>query len=381
MTQCSPALGGANHRPPYHSRMTPVARAAGLLSLVWAHSALVAQSPPNNANPEGLRGVQIVRELIPSDVGFRVQTILTRPTGATRRLPAVLFIHWLSCDPVSMAPNAADGWSLMQRGLIERSGLVVMRTEKPGMPGSEREGPPCNQLDYLTDLATHRAALRALQTSPWVHPDSIVIFGASMGGTMAPLLARGTKPLGVMIWGTTGYSWRDHLLALDRRVLRLRGVSDAAIGAAMPIHRRFHDAYLVERRSPADLTRQDATLDSAWRRMIGTEADNHYGRPFAFHQQAHHADWATAWGEVRAPVLIAYGEYDWIMAPEEHLAIRELVNRHNPNAVTMITRPRTDHHFTVFASEADAFADRAGRPDGTVVDALLEWVARLRHQR
>ena len=361
--------------------MTPVARAAGLLVFAWAHSAFAAQGSPNERNPEGLRGVQVVRELIATDVGFRVQTILTRPTGATRRLPAVVFIHWLSCDPVSMAPNAVDGWSLMQRGLIERSGLVVLRTEKPGLPGSEREGPLCSQLDYNTDLATHRAALRALVSSPWVHPDSIVIFGASMGGTMAPLLARGIRPLGVMVWGTTGFSWRDHLLALDRRVLRFRGLSDAAIEAAMPSHRRLHDAYLLDRRSPADLTRQDASLDSAWRRMIGTEADNQYGRPFAFHQQAQHADWATAWREIRAPVLIAYGEYDWIMAPDEHMRIRDLVSRNNPSAVTMIARPRTDHHFSLFASEPDAFADRAGRPDSTVVDALLEWVARLRRRR
>lgn len=358
--------------------MAPVARAAGLLTLAWAHSALTAQNTPNNTNPEGLRGVQVVRELIPTDIGFRVQTILTRPTGATRRLPAVLFIHWLSCDPVSMAPNAVDGWSLMQRGLIERSGLVVMRTEKPGLPGSEREGPPCSQLDYETDLATHRSALRALQSSPWVHPDSIVIFGASMGGTMAPLLARGIKPLGVMVWGTTGYSWRDHLLALDRRVLRLRGLSDSTIEATMPSHSRLHNAYLVDRRSPADLTRQDAILDSAWRRMIGTAADNQYGRPFAFHQQAHHADWPAAWGEIRVPVLIAYGEYDWIMAPDEHMRIRDLVSRNNPSAVAMLARPRTDHHFAVFDSLADAFADRAGRPDPTVIDALLDWVARLR---
>ncbi|HJU75039.1 MAG TPA: alpha/beta hydrolase [Gemmatimonadaceae bacterium] len=342
---------------------------------ICAPSSAVAQA--DTTNPERLRGVQVLRGAVATDAGFHVQTILTRPAGTTRRLPAIYFIQWLSCDPVSLTPTDSGGWTLMLRGLIERSGLVVMRTEKPGLGGSG--GPPCDQLGYDTDLAAHRAALRVLRTSPWVHPDSIIIYGASMGGTMAPLLARDLSPLGVIVWGTTGYSWRDHLLALDARVLRFRGVPNATVEAVLPVHRRFHDAYLVERRNPPDLTRGTAAFDSAWRRMIGTEATNQYGRPFAFHQQAHHANWVAAWPAIKSPVLVAYGEYDWIMAPDEHLRIRELVT--DPSRVAVLARPRTDHHFTVFQSQADAFAERGGRPDSTVIDAILDWVTQLRKVR
>lgn len=121
--------------------------------------------------------------------GYRLRTILTKPEGVTRRLPAVLFIQWLSCDPVALPAAEGDGWARTLRGLVAQSGVVVARAEKAGISGSG--GPACSALGYDEELAGHRAALAALRRSPHVDPDSIFVFGASMGGTMAPLVAAG----------------------------------------------------------------------------------------------------------------------------------------------------------------------------------------------
>src|SRR4026207_2198706 len=74
-------------------------------------------------------------ELVPGD-GSRLRTIVTRPKNSTGRLPAVLFVQWLSRDSIELAPDAKDGWSVMLRRLITESGMLWHRTEKCGVGGS-----------------------------------------------------------------------------------------------------------------------------------------------------------------------------------------------------------------------------------------------------
>ena len=96
------------------------------------------------------------------------------------------------------AGEQQDGWSRMLRRLAQESGMAMMRTEKAGVGDSEGD---CASLDYETELADHRAALAALNgPRTWIR-DRIVVFGASMGGNFAPLVAAGEPVAGVMIWG------------------------------------------------------------------------------------------------------------------------------------------------------------------------------------
>src|SRR4029453_5827414 len=146
-------------------------------------------------------------ELLPGD-GARLRTIVTRPKNSTGRLPAVLFVQWLSCDSIELAPNAKDGWSVMLRRLITESGMLWQRTEKSGVGASK--GTPCAQLDYETEWAHHRAALRQLQARPDVDPRRIVVYGASMGSNYAPLVAAGQDVPGGVGWGGGGKNWFRH---------------------------------------------------------------------------------------------------------------------------------------------------------------------------
>jgi predicted acyl esterase len=38
--------------------------------------------------------------------GTRLRTVLTRPADARGRLPAILFVQWLSCDTIELAAEA-----------------------------------------------------------------------------------------------------------------------------------------------------------------------------------------------------------------------------------------------------------------------------------
>lgn len=306
--------------------------------------------------------------------GYRVRTIVTGPLDRPGRHPAVLFVQWLSCDTVELSADGMSGWSQVIRGLVETPGLIVMRTEKPGVGDSE--GPACTALDYDTELAVHRRALDALAADPQVDPDRVYIVGMSMGATMAPLLAEGRRPAGVAIWGGGASPWRERQLAFERNAMALRGLPAAEIEARMPRIAAFYDLYLGVGLDPAEIARRHPDLAGLWgTQLVGTEGTSHFGRPFAFHRQAAARDWATAWSRVRAPVLVMLGGYDWF----EQRASAELAvarARAAGNRVDFVLLPATDHHFTLYPDPRAAFREEGGRANpGPALAALRAFLA------
>jgi dienelactone hydrolase len=306
--------------------------------------------------------------------GYRVRTITTGPLDRPGRHPAVLFVQWLSCDTVELGAGDTSGWSQVIRGLVETPGLIVTRTEKPGVGDSE--GPACAVLDYETELAVHRRALDALLADPKVDPARVHVVGMSMGATMAPLLAEGRPLAGVAIWGGGARPWRERQLAFERNAMTLRGLPASEIEARTARIAAFYDLYLGEGLDPEAIARRRPDLAGLWgTQLVGTEGASHFGRPFAFHRQAAARDWAAAWSRVRAPVLVMLGEYDWFeQRASAELAVQRA--RAAGNRAEFVLLPGTDHHFTLYPDPRAAFREEGGRPDpGPALAALRAFLA------
>ncbi|MCI0435248.1 MAG: CocE/NonD family hydrolase, partial [Gemmatimonadetes bacterium] len=131
--------------------------ACSLPFVALAASTVEGDLPRRDGRPlEGIAGLDSHYDALLTRDGTRLRTILTRPTGTTGRLPAILFVQWLSCDSIELPARQQDGWSRMLRRLAQESRMVMMRTEKAGIGDSE--GGPCAALDYETELAHHRDA-------------------------------------------------------------------------------------------------------------------------------------------------------------------------------------------------------------------------------
>lgn len=307
--------------------------------------------------------------------GVKLQAIVTKPATASGRLPAILFVQWLSCDSVGISDNPRDGWSAMLRQIVRRSNALVWRTEKRGIGAS---GGNCATMDYDTELADHRQALAQLRSRADVDPQRIVIFGGSIGGTYAPLLAAGERVAGVMIWGAGATTWAERTLRFERNALQLGGAAPDQLAREMTLRLQFLDRYLTRNETPAQIAASDAAVGAVWSRIVGTAADGQYGRPLAFHQQAQHADWAGAWSKVDAPVLALYGEYDWFESDDATSLIARVVNAKTPGRGTFVQIPRMNHHFAQYANPAAAYAEK----DGTVnpepaVSIMLAWLEKV----
>ena len=308
--------------------------------------------------------------------GTRLRSIVTKPAGKAGRLPAILFVHWLSCDSVDFPVNASDGWSVMLTRLIEESGWLVQRIDKSGIGDST--GTPCATLDYRSELAQHRAALDALLSRPDVDPKRVVIFGASMGSTYAPLLAAERPVAGVIVWGGGATTWFERTLLFERHALELGATNPGLLAPEMSERAAFLERYLIRGESPAEIARTDPALGRVWSRLVANGPGLHYGRPISFDQQAQGQNWPAAWARVHAPVLVLFGEYDWFESQEAAALIVEVVNRLRPTTAEFAVIPATNHHFTRYASRQAAYTEIGGTVDaGPAVERILAWLRRF----
>ena len=350
--------------------MTHLSKVIVALATVLVHgAAIAAEKQEVHPNITTSYGTLALRD------GVKLQTIITKPANATGRLPAILFVQWLSCDTVAISDNPHDGWSAMLREIVRRSNALVWRTEKRGVGVSEGD---CATMDYDTELADHRQALEQLRQRADVDPKRIVIFGGSIGGTYAPLLAAHQPVAGVMIWGAGATTWVERMMKFERNALELKGTAPDQLAREMTLRLQFFEHYLIHGQTPAQITAADANIGAVWQRVVGTTANDHYGRPFAFHQQAQKADWAAAWSSVDAPVLALYGEYDWFESRDATSLIARIVDTKTRGRGTFIEIPRMNHHFAQYPNATAAFAEKDGQVNPEpAVGVMIEWLEKV----
>ena len=337
---------------------------AGMLAFAGTmHCAVAADGRPRETHP----GLDVRYDTVRTAAGFTVQTITTVPQGKSG-LPAIVFVPWLSCDPVDYPRGPGDGWGTMLIDLVRTSGYVVVRIEKSGM--GEGTGPACANADLEADVAGFRAALAWVVKMRDVDPTRVVLFGGSIGASLAPILARDAALAGIVVSGGHYKTWLEHMLEIERRRLRFAGRSPSQVNAAMRGLADFYALYLNGGMMPRAIAGQRPDLAPLW-----TDAPEHqYGRPARYYQQLQAQDIAGAWDDVRVPVLVVYGEYDWIMSREDQELIVATVNRHRAGTAKLMLVPRMDHHFTQYDSPERAFAEQGGVYARAVVPEILRWI-------
>jgi pimeloyl-ACP methyl ester carboxylesterase len=323
---------------------------------------------------QALPGLETEYGSVRTSEGFRLRTILTRPAGSARPLPAILLAQWVSCGSIDAS---ADRPSLL-RDIAEQSGMVFVRIERAGTGDSE--GPPCSGLDYDTEVRHYREALDKLARHPWVDPGRIVIFGNSLGATTAPLIAEGRKVAGIVVQGGGAVTYVERMIGFDRLYLERSGrYRPEQIHEEMVRRIAFHVEYLLGRKTPERIARERPDLAGVWATIRGAaEAPPHYGRPYAWHWQAASTDFLEAWTKVQAPVLVLYGEYDQFERRHGHQLIADTINRLRPGSATFLEIPQADHELELYASAEDAYAYRDPEVRRELwLQPMIDWVRRV----
>ncbi|MEQ8223752.1 MAG: PDZ domain-containing protein, partial [Candidatus Eremiobacterota bacterium] len=152
-----------------------------------------------------------------------LRTIITKPKTGTKH-PAVLLIQGLSCVSVDYPFDNSLPYQNPYKSILyslTEKGFVTMRVEKSGIGDST--GTPAKDIDFNREVLGFQKALELLRSYDFVDKDKVFIFGHSMGGVMAPVIANNIPVRGIMVFGTIWRPMVEYELDNDLRQHLLKG--------------------------------------------------------------------------------------------------------------------------------------------------------------
>lgn len=165
-----------------------------------AHAQTTPAPPPAPATAPAVLHEDVFFNARIGDRIFRLEGLITRPAGATGRLPLALMLHgkdFVSSDMEKVRPR---GSARQAQDLAARGWLVVNFTRR-GFGRSDGIFPAlanCNTLkpgeQFDADADETLAVLSILRQRPDVDPQRIIAIGVSAGGAAALALAASNPP-------------------------------------------------------------------------------------------------------------------------------------------------------------------------------------------
>jgi pimeloyl-ACP methyl ester carboxylesterase len=319
-------------------------------------------------------GLTVAQTAAETDRGFHARVLTTVPANAaTHRLPAVLFIPWLSCDPVEVQGPTDDGYIRFVRDLSAQSGMVVSRVEKSGVAGSE--GPDCAVSTLDDDFAAFRAGLKALSARPDVDTTKVFLVGGSIGGAFAVTLAAesGYRFAGVVSVNSFARTWYEHMIDHERWRLTFADTTGEHLGDAMRGFELLYTGFLIQKLTP----RQVIAAHPELRRLWYDTTTGQYGRSAAYFHQVQALDVDRALSSLNVPALFVGGEYDWVMGAQEPGFAAARVNRFHPGRATSRVYAGLSHGIHTYGSALNAYHGLNGKYDPMVATDVSMWLRRI----
>jgi pimeloyl-ACP methyl ester carboxylesterase len=328
---------------------------------------------------ESYRGGIVKYGAVPFQGGW-LRDIYVKPTSVVNP-PVVFFIQGITCATVE--PSSAEHpYRRLAQALID-AGIAFYRVEKPGV-GDSIGTPDCGEIAFSDELNAFRAAYVNLTEQIEIPSDRIFIFGHSLGGMQAPMLASETAPRGVAVYGTVFRNWADYHFDIVRLQRFLMFDMDPAETAAfaerlrVPLHKFYH-----ERRTPDELVAEYPERSEDIAALLNWDGDHTtMGRHYGYLQDLAQLSMPAAWQGARTNVLSVYGESDLIAHIEDdHRTLVEIVNHYRPGTALHISIPETDHgmrqvgerHQVRAAARASGVVP-AGEFNSEVSEVLIRWI-------
>lgn len=327
---------------------------------------------------EEIDGCEVIYDAVPSPDSAWLRTIVARPTSGDGPFPAVLMIQGLRCTSIdSPFPEYRGGFVEISHRLCQL-GYVTLRVEKSGIGDSGGEA--CSEIDLHTELQGYQAGLDALFAYPFADSEAVFIFGHSMGGVMAPLVAVDRSVRGIAVFGTIGRNLFDYLLENHERQLSLQETEDTALEAEMAVYSEFVWPLLAAEMTPSQVFETLPHLDGV---IEAIDGDHFHGRHIDFFHQLQALQIPQFWSTIGTGtrVLALHGSFDWIASAVDHRLIAGAAELYVAPA-QYLSIEGMDHAFTIHETLEDGIANLGQGEFGDVILAILEkWIEGVRPQQ
>jgi pimeloyl-ACP methyl ester carboxylesterase len=341
-----------------------------------------------------LRGKAVARAMEPSTDQYEViygetpfdggylRTIVNRPRRPGPH-PTLYFIPGYTCASV----DALSPLHPYRKLVDSLAGLdyLIFRVEKPGV-GDGPHPCQCAETGFNKELEVFSAGYDALLRTEGVDKDRIFVFGHSMGGVQAPVLAAkgDIEPLGIAVYGTVFQSWYEYILAMLRFQQPRVGDDYLELEDKMQEYTKlFYEHYVLQK--PLSEIIRNPEWKAMLERDFALDDDGNilFRRAFYWREISQH-NLTRAWAKTRAHVLSIYGEADFEVFNEFSMSeIARIVNAYHPGHGSFVSLPGTDHSF-IHVGSMEKEAELKGSPayrdylvkhfDWGIVTTLHEWM-------
>ena len=209
-----------------------------------------------------------------------------------------------------------------------------------------------------------------------IDPEKVFIFGHSMGGVMAPLLAAETTVKGLIVYGTIARTWSEYMLENIRRQMELADTDPSDIDRDLKLDAALLTHLYAEKLPPKTIAERYPALRERLAQTI-TEDRYYFDRSLTFFGQLADKNLGAAWQAFDGHVLAIWAKGDYVSNEDDHALIARIVNRDHPGHGTFIALDGIDHGFNRAASRRESFERGQNNEPGTFNPAVLETCPRL----
>ncbi|HMG14898.1 MAG TPA: alpha/beta hydrolase, partial [Saprospiraceae bacterium] len=304
------------------------------------------------------------------------------------KYPTILLIPGYNCGSI-------EGFATSYNGKIiaawVSAGYAVVTVEKSGV-GDSYGCIPCTEVDLATDIDYFKKAYYFMKSFDFVDNNNLFIWGHSMGGVIAPELAKEVHPKGVMVFATVYRPWSEFLLEMHRIQAPLDGKTYAETESFVRKMQKIYYEFFVNKKTPAQLHENPDYKD-----MVESEleyvkgSNNQWGRHWRFWQQIDSLNLADSWSRIDCPVLSIHGDADFIQCSAvESFLIAETVNKAHPGNAQNIHIADIDHLMSKSVDMKEAhknFRDRdymrniQSHFNPKIAEVSLKWLNELRDKK
>ncbi len=324
---------------------------------------------------------EILYDQFEFDEGY-IRTIIDKPDGDIK-YPAILFIQGYTCGSIDNVGEKHPYIQLVK--VLCNKGYVVMRMEKPGV-GDCNNKTKCEDLDFNKEIASFTKGLRKLKTYDFVDTNNVFIWGHSLGGMIAPIIANREKLKGVIVYGTTIKPWREYLIEMNRKQAPLFGADYVESEKyALNYHKLIYALY-VDKKTPDEIEK-DTIMAQMLKTHFMYDGKGHiYGRNYKTFVQIDDYNQTEYWSKVNSNVLVFWGDADIeAMSRYDHETIVDVVNRYHPGKATFIHLKNTTHSFAKVESMEHGIKNRNWKYitenfNEDVAIKTVEWINSLEQQ-
>lgn len=277
----------------------------------------------------------------------KLRSLLYLPNN-DKKPPVVFYLQGYTCQSIEFQSR------LPMKLLIDdwvKNGYAVYLVEKPGVGDSFGEQ-KCLEIDFQQELKAFQIAYKNLTQNQQIDQDNIFLFGHSMGGVIAPLLAQIYQPKGIQVFGTVGKNIYPYMKDVFTEQQLLLGATKEYIEQHTKLGLPFLKDLMIAKKTNEQILLNDNHVAFLRKEQFLEAFKKGYyeNRKYTYWQTLGEIDVPKAWSEVTTNVFVMHGEYDVQAIHYKYAKLIETTVNSNKGKATFKLIPSTDHLFLKFSS-------------------------------